>query len=331
MFHSARFKLTAWYLIILMTISISFSAVIFKVYANEVERFDRLQRTRIGIRFGLPPPPMTNPELIEEAQRRMILNLVIINLAIAVLAGSGSYFLSGITLRPIKEMLDDQNRFISDASHEIRTPLTSLKTAMEVFLRGRKPTMKEAKTLIQESIVEVNKLQALSQSLLQLNQYQNPDGQTKLEKVNISEIVKEAIHKVLPIAKQKQILIETKLQGNYVQGNKDELTNLFVILLDNAIKYSPQKSKVQVETKKTDGHVAISIKDNGIGIAKSDLPHIFDRFYRSDSARSKKTSGGYGLGLSIAKKIANNNNASISVKSSDGKGSTFTVQLPRLK
>src|SRR3989338_581858 len=151
MFQSARIKLTGWYLLIIMFISIAFSVVIYHQLTQEISRFEQAQRFRFekNLRdFDLPTPPnpnmramkilIENPELIEEIKERVAITLVIINGGILILAGGLSYFLAGKTLSPIKNMMDEQNRFISDASHELKTPLTSLKTAMEVFLRGKK-------------------------------------------------------------------------------------------------------------------------------------------------------------------------------------------------
>src|SRR5258705_3067713 len=156
MFNKARLKLTFSYLLIIMVISVSFSAVIFKAASSEVERFDRIQRSRIILHFGYPPIVIEDPSLVQETERRIILSLVVINLAILIFSGITGYVLAGLTLRPIKEMIDEQNRFISDASHEIRTPLTSLKTALEVYLRGKEHGVNESKTLAKESLLEVN-------------------------------------------------------------------------------------------------------------------------------------------------------------------------------
>jgi signal transduction histidine kinase len=333
MFNSARFKLTAWYLLIIMVISISFSAVIFRASSSEVERFDRIQRSRIVIRFGFPTVPIQDPSLVLETERRIIGSLVLINIGILAVSGITGYFLAGITLAPIKEMIDEQNRFISDASHEIGTPLTSLKTAFEVFLREKKPNLEEAKVLVKESVDEVNKLQALSTSLLQLAQSEIPNGDKKFEVVSIKDIAKESIKQVNPIAKQKGIIINEKIENGKLKGNKYSLIDLVVILLENAIKYSPENSKIEIISKTHKDHIKITVTDKGIGIPKIDQPHIFDRFYRADLARSKKLSekkvGGYGLGLSIAKKIVDNHKGTISVKSELEKGSTFIIVLPK--
>lgn len=341
MFAGARLKLTTWYLLIIMLISVSFSSVIYKVLTQEIERFERMQRLRIERRlqegefFGreerfrrLPLSIMTNPELLEETRRRILLILIAINSGIFATSAVLGYVLAGRTLKPIAEMMDEQNRFISDASHELKTPLTSLKSAFEVFQRNEKPTLQEAKTLVGESINEVNKLQSLSDSLLQLAQYQRPNGSTRFEKLLLPQIIEEAIHRIEPVAKKKKISIEKDLKDLTIEGDKYSLIDLVVILLDNAVKYSHKESKVNVTTEKTDGFALILIKDCGPGIDKKDLPHIFDRFFRTDSARLRESTGGYGLGLSIAKKIVDTHKGSIQVKSELQKGSIFTVKLP---
>ncbi|TAL64214.1 MAG: hypothetical protein EPN88_11370, partial [Bacteroidetes bacterium] len=167
MFHSARLKLTAWYLLFIMFISLFFTVVIYRVLTGELERFARIQRFRMERHLytdeyvPLPSnlPPIIELELIEETKKRLMVVLAGINGGILILFGVLGYFLAGRTLRPIQEMVDEQNQFISDASHELRTPLTSLKSSMEVYLRDRHPTMREAKSLMNEGIDEVNKLQ----------------------------------------------------------------------------------------------------------------------------------------------------------------------------
>ncbi len=342
MFHSARLKLTAWYLLIIMALSIMFSVAIYQGLSNEVERFERMQRFRIERRLQegtlfpgdtLPRRtpatiPITNPELLEETKHRILLMLVAINCGIFALSGGLGYILAGRTLMPIKDMMDDQNRFISDASHELRTPLTSLKSAFEVYLRSSRPSVKEAKTLVRESISEVNKLQSLSESLLQLAQYQKPNGYLVFEKVSLRHVIEQAIHKIQPLAKEKEIAVHYDEADNEIEGNVYGLVDLVVILLDNAVKYSPRSKNVVIKTEKTDGSILLWVKDNGCGISEKDVLYIFDRFYRADSARSKSGTNGYGLGLSIAKKIVDAHNGSISVESKPNKGATFLVKLP---
>jgi signal transduction histidine kinase len=144
----------------------------------------------------------------------------------------------------------------------------------------------------------------------------------------LKDISAEATQKVSAIATAKDIVIENKVDNIHLKGNETTLTELLVILLDNAIKYSESKTTIKITSYQHDNYAYIKIADQGQGIAKLDLPHIFDRFYRSDLSRSKKETNGYGLGLSIAKKIVEDHKGSIKVKSILGKGSIFTIKLP---
>lgn len=314
----------------IMIVSLSFSAVIYRVLTLELGRFDRTQRLRIERRlsesdfFPGEPPPFTiplNPELVQEIRHRILVALAIVNASIFLGSAGLGYLLAGRTLRPIQDMVSEQNRFISDASHELRTPLTSLKSAFEVYLRNKNRTAKEADSVVSESIAEVNKLQSLSESLLTLAHYQH----TTFETVQLADIIHEALKNIEAQAQKKHISIIYTPKRIAMKGNAYALTDLVTILLDNAVKYSPAKTAITIETKKTDGTVIIAVKDQGYGIAKKDLPHIFDRFYRADSARSKSGTGGYGLGLAIAKQIVEAHKGTISVESDPGRGSTFQL------
>lgn len=338
MFKKTRLELTAWYLLIIMLISASFSLFIYEMLSREVERFALVQHFRIERRFRqnaldiqlLPPVlPQEELDLVDESKQRIIAMLGAVNVVILIFSGVLGYFLAGKTLYPIQAMLDEQNRFISDASHEFRTPLTSLKTAMEVAMRDKKMDLPQAKELIKDSISEANKLQQLTEDLLQFTQHTNA-GDFKLEQVKLNDLIKVALHRIEPLAKNKQITIEDTIDMSLVTVNKKGIIDILVILLDNAIKYSPSKSFITLSSKQTEKHTYFLIQDQGLGIAEKDIPHVFDRFYRSDSARVKYSSKGFGLGLSIAKRIVDLHKGTISVKSNMGKGSLFTVVLPRI-
>ncbi len=322
MFKTTRFKLTLWYLIISSIISLFFSGLIFRMMSLEIDRFARSPR------FRNFPEIIIDQEIIIQSKRRVALSLLELNGVILLLSGISGYFLAGWALRPIKEMVEEQNRFISDSSHELRTPLTSLKSALEVNLRDKKLTLSGAKTLITESIDEVNKLTSLSDSLLTLAQYQKSNTYSKFENLSLVQIIEESIKKIKPLADKKSITIKNIITDFEFRGNSYGLIDLFTILLDNAIKYSPAKKSITLTSKKLDGHLKISVIDQGVGISQQDLPHIFDRFFRSDTARSRSETGGYGLGLAIAKKIVDSHRGTISVKSVVSKGTTFIVQLP---
>lgn len=335
MFQSARFKLTAWYLLIIMLISVLFSLFIYIGMSNELRRFEHLHQLRIEREqdmFPMPPFPRRfgniDPEMIAETRNRLTLVLVLVNLGILVISGGAAYFLAGRTLKPIKEMVDEQNRFITDASHELRTPLTSLRSEIEVSLRDKNLTLRNAQILLKSNLEEVINLQSLSNHLMELASYQKKNGGFQSEKLSLAEIIQRACKNIFPLAQQKHIAIENKVKDYSFPGDKQSITELFTILLDNAIKYSHEHTNVLLISKKTDHMIAVKVKDTGIGIDKKDLPHIFDRFYRADKSRSKDMVSGYGLGLAIAQKIVELHKGKINVESRPGKGSTFTIELP---
>jgi signal transduction histidine kinase len=131
------------------------------------------------------------------------------------------------------------------------------------------------------------------------------------------------------LAAQRKIVIKAPKNIPYnVHGDTDQLTELFVVMLDNAIKYSPEKSTITVKTSKSGDQVSVRIEDNGVGINSEDLPHIFERFYRADQSRNKNVISGYGLGLSLAESIMKAHDGVIKVSSKPGKGTTFILEFP---
>lgn len=321
MFQSARIKLTIWYLFTAALISVFFSLVIFAGISQELRRIEHFQRLRLEERFD---PEITNQA--NQARVRLITILILVNLGILGIAGVAGYFLAGRALKPIKDMLDEQNRFIADSSHELRTPLTSLKSEMEVNLRDKNLTVANAKKLITSNLEEVNKLQLLSDSLIKLTQYQS-GGHLVFEKIRLKSIIDNACKKVLATARAKGIKISNQTEDCLIEAEKNSIEELFVILLDNSIKYSLANGKVVVTSDKKDGRIEIDIRDNGIGISPVDIPHIFDRFYRGDKSRTNSGVPGYGLGLSIAKQIVDRHHGTISVVSRLNAGTTFKLSL----
>lgn len=306
MFKQAHIKLTLYYLVIIMTISVFFSLTIFRGAAHELQRIELKQAQR---RPPVGAPFILDPEVIEETKKRIILSLFATNLIILGLSAVSGYFLAGKTLEPIKRNLEDQKEFVGNASHELRTPLTSLKTEIEVGLRNKKFTANIARDILLSNLEEVNKMQRLSDYLLKLNRLESEKLDLNMKKVDLRRVVINALGKRN---------VKSDLKKTFVVGNEDALAELVGILLDNAFKYSPKGKGISVKVE----NKQIEVSDMGIGISKNDLPYIFDRFYRSDKSRTKN---GYGLGLSIAKQIADLHGAKIKVESKPGTGSTFKV------
>ncbi len=323
--------MTVWYLLIIMTISLAFSVIIYRNTVTEVIRGIRIQQARVErvIGYGPTHPPEIDPALLDEVRDRVRLNLFLINLAILGISGTAGYFLAGRTLKPIRKMVEEQNRFITDASHELRTPLTAIRTEIEVNLRNKNLSLPEARGLLMSNLEEVNNLQALSDGLIKMTAYQKGQNKMLFTTVSLAKITKEAIRRVNGMAREKQISLLNQVKEIALTGDEAMLTELLVIFLDNAIKYSPKNSRVKIGAKQNDGSVLITISDQGMGISEEEIPHLFDRFYRSDKSRTKTDVAGYGLGLAIAKQIVERHRGLIKVESVVGKGTKFTIKLPR--
>lgn len=334
MFTSATLKLTAWYLVNLVVICLIFSFIIFELSTSEIS--NRLERLQIRVEgssetITLPGPVTLNEVRMnqtKEARASIFVGLVYMNIAVITLGGFGSYMLARRTLKPIEEAHEAQSRFTSDASHELRTPLAVMKSEIQVALRGDNMNLEEYKELLKSNLEEVDKLTELSHSLLQLSRLEHEDIQ-RTDKIDVSETLKHAA-KRSGLA-TKRLRFDASSKGTYIDGNQSMISDLFTILFDNAYKYSPPHTTVTV-TLTTNGRTCkVSIENEGEGIEKDDIPHVFDRFYRASKSRSSSETKGYGLGLSLAQKITAIHEGSISVSSKLGVSTIFSVQLPQVR
>lgn len=331
MFKNATFKLTASYLCVVMIISLVFSVVVYRVGSDNLQ-FGLNRETRElstafpifnGTSFAQP-----NPADLSAGQQHLLDGIILTNLVVLIGAGFISYILARETLKPIEEAHEQQKRFTADVSHELRTPLTALKMESEVALMDSKLNAKQLRQVISSNIEEAGKLDTLINSLLKLTRLEAGEIQQQFTSQNLNNIIGEAIEQVNAQALSREISIKTVGKDTLVNGDHDSLTQLFIIFLDNAIKYSQNGTIIEVSTVRGDEPKAI-IEDHGNGIAADDLEHIFDRFYRADSARTG--SSGFGLGLSIAKHIADIHNADITISSKLEKGTKVTVTFPNVK
>lgn len=332
MFKTARLKLTAWYLLIIMIISLSFSGLIYQIINIEMTRFAVSQRNRFERRLDVllnsRPVMFIDNDLLAESRRRLFINLLMINGVILILSGSLSYLLAGITLSPIQKATENQKRFISDASHELRTPLTALKSLFEVSLRDPKLSLVESKEVIKSGINQTDKLKKLSDSLLEISRFDDTQSQINFQSLSLKKIISESLNQLNPKIKSKNIKIVNLISTVKIKGDFDKLVEMFIVFIDNAIKYSHSDSQIKLSSKIKNNQVVIKIIDQGIGISKEDLPKIFNRFYQADNARTKGVNDGYGLGLSIAQNIIKFHQGKIEVKSKLNTGTTFIIYLP---
>jgi two-component system sensor histidine kinase CiaH len=312
-----------------MALSIGCSIALYNVSSTDLENNTR-RRLPISVNELLSPRDVRNLADLRGRQLATDLNhlksnLISFNILVFLLGGAAAYALARRTLEPIEQSLDAQKRFTSDASHELRTPLTAMQAEIEVALRDPKLTKAQAVEHLKSNLEEVEKLRRLSDGLLNLAQLKK---QTDLSIIDIKPAVIEALSRTEKQASSRKITLNNSVGDLKVKADHYSLTELLVILIDNAIKYSPDKSVIKLTSEAVGKSTRISVHDEGIGLKASDLPHIFERFYRSDTSRSKTQAEGYGLGLAIAKKISDSLDGSIEVKSAPDKGSTFTISLP---
>ncbi len=334
-FLKNRLQLTFWYTLVVMIISFTLSGL----YYRQTLRIIDFQYGRIEIRLRnndqyfmqMPPPPRPRAEILRtelaHVEEQLGRQLLLIN-GIVLLVGAGaSYFLSGKTLKPIHLALQQQQRFVADAAHELRTPLTAMKTSLEVALMDKK-TSKKAQDVLNDNLQDVTSLEALTNHLLTLARSEDQTHQ-HFAKVSLNEVVFRARKHLEPLAKKKQVKIVIKEVSRIaVCGDNESLFEVCMILLDNAIKFSPTNGTVTVKIYSSKHHGIVQVTDNGSGISRNDLPHIFERFYRVEKSRQRQSPGGYGLGLAVAKKIADQHHGSITVKSEPAQGSTFCFFVP---
>jgi len=278
-FDKAILKMTIIYTAILLLLSLFFSFAIYSITSNEMNR----------VRAFSPPPDMpffernitSGFEIVirernTEVLRTIFTQLIIVNVSVLIIGAITSYFLARLTVKPIYEAYETQARFVSDASHELRTPLTAIAMENEVLLREKNTSKDDYKKAIKSNLDEIEKLQSLTNYLLQLDNDKAP------------------------------------------REKKAALEQIVTILVENAVKYDPKHRQPKIMRSK----YKINVIDKGMGIAEEDLPHIFERFYRGEKSR---TSEGYGLGLALAQKLAEQIDAGIEVKNNDGEGATFSV------
>ncbi|MDX1410530.1 MAG: ATP-binding protein [Nitrospirales bacterium] len=232
-------------------------------------------------------------------------------------------------LERLQGVFQSQRRFVGDAAHELKTPLTAMKGNLEVALQQDRST-EAYREVLSTSLGQVEHLARLVKSLVTLTRFSGEHPPIDRHPVRLKPLLKEVVSELSVLAEEKGCLLTAHLQEvPQVLGDAGQLKQLAINLLDNAIRHTPQDKSVTVTIQSSEDMVVLMVQDTGSGIATEHLPHIFERFYRADSARDRK-SGGTGLGLAIAKEITLAHNGTITVQSEVGKGSVFTVNLPTI-
>lgn len=227
----------------------------------------------------------------------------------------------------LQESFDRQTRFTADASHELRTPLSVIAGNVELALK-RERSAEEYHDILLDISESTERMRSIVEGLLTLARADAKTIALKREPVSLTAISDEIVRLYKPLAEKQNVIVIVESEGDVVvTGDKERLKELISNLVTNAIRYNKPNGKVTVKLASDQGRGVLTVDDTGIGIPSEDLPHIFERFYRVDKARSRDI-GGFGLGLAIAKWIAEAHNGQINVTSQIGKGSRFIITLP---
>jgi len=272
----------------------------------------------------------TEPEEAALSQLRIILLAVLaVSIVPAILGG---YLLSGRALRPIKTAMDSQRTFIADASHELRTPVTVVRTNAELLKRHLGPETTQTggsdEVALDDILSESERLGRMVDQMLKLAEADAGARTLLTSEVSLKEVVETVARSMRSLAEVRRVSLETQLVEDVsISGDPSRMRELVSVLLDNAVKYADAGDLVEITVRKEHKRAIIRVSDNGPGIPAHALPHVFDRFYRVDKARSRE-SGGTGLGLAIARHIVDAHGGTISVESTLGEGTVVTVELP---
>jgi len=237
-----------------------------------------------------------------------------------------------LTLNEMLERIDSAVKrmvqFTADASHELRAPLALIHTAAEFSLR-RERTREDLLDAMHKILRESGRTSQMVDDLLLLARADSGGGASSLAPLDLCHSARNAVEQAVILAEPKGIRVEAAIPAGpvVVEGNEPALSRLWLILLDNAIKYTNAGGRVRFDLEACNGYAQATVTDTGVGIALEELPHVFDRFWRADKVRSRSV-GGAGLGLSIAQWIVKHHRGAITVRSEPGKGSQFAARLP---
>ncbi len=246
--------------------------------------------------------------------------------------GLGAFFLASLflaswALRPVQKAWQRQRRFVADASHELKTPLTVILTNIGILLAHKEDTIAGQSKWVENTKTEADRMKQLVDDLLFLAKADAPRQPDAHKEFDLSDTVWSALLPFESIAFEAGLSLTSEIAPSLTaSGSEGELRQLVAILLDNACKYAGEKGRVTLLLERSGDHARLCVNNTGEPIDPVHLPHLFERFYRVDESRYRKHDG-YGLGLSIAKQIADNHRAKITVESTERMGTTFTVTL----
>ena len=246
-----------------------------------------------------------------------------------------SIFLARWALRPVETAWEQQNQFIADASHELNTPLTVILANLRILLSHKDATIREELQWVESTQEEAGRMKKLVENLLFLARSDARSTPMVYSTFSFSDLILGCLLTFEPVAFEQGVMIEDHISEDIsLAGDASQIRQLVAILLDNACKYAGNATGGETDDKKVtvtlvseNDRIRLTVHNTGKAIPEEDLPHLFERFYRTDKSRAR-TDGGYGLGLAIAQTIAKNHRGKITVVSAENLGTSFTVTLP---
>lgn len=243
----------------------------------------------------------------------------------SVLVFTASYIISKFALKPVKHSWQKQLDFTADASHELRTPLAVIKTNLEIVLDNPNKTVESQLKWLKNIEIEHTRMTKLVEDLLTLSRADTGEQSLFTSTFLIDEAAQVAINTFQSVCQQKEIELAHNIETNILfSGDEKRISQLIIILLDNAVQYTQPKGKIYFELHKKENAIEFSVQDTGVGISKEDTAKIFERFYRVNNTRQQNPDGS-GLGLSIARWIVEQHKGRIYVDSKLGEGTIFSV------
>ncbi len=310
-FIRARIILSLYYVSIMFIILMIFSgALVFIVESKIHENFN-----------GKIVIIEDNNSVLKKATNDIEFFIYSIDSFLLLLIALASYFLAGKTLKPIKETLETQKKFLADASHDLRTPIAIITTDSEVTLQNTNSNATDFKKLAISNLEEVKKMSAIVNDLLILARGES--HKSEITNIYLSNLLNNCTAKMESQAKIKNLKLTKNIEEDiFVYANKEDLERALNNILQNAINYTKAGS-IKIKLQKVQNKIILEVADTGVGIVAEDLPFVFDRFFKAEHSRND--GAGSGLGLSIAQDIIRKSNGSIEIKSGLGIGTTVLI------
>ena len=316
-FFRARLKLTGVYILIVAAITIGFSLFL---YFNLQQSLN--EGNGVDGDFSSDEAQL---KFINHTLNSFERDLVLVDAVILVCTGALGFWFAGYTLRPIQRALEAQQSFSENASHELRTPLAVMRSDAEILLRRPVIDKESVRRTLESNIEEIDRLAELAGSLLAVARSGAIEKETKT-KIYAAAIVRKAGEKMKGLAESRDINFGLEIKaGDFpapILCREAEIERVIFNLIQNSLDHTAAGGMITLKAEKDGRAVKISVADTGSGIAKKDLPYVFDRFYKSAGSR------GAGLGLSIVRQIAVEHGGTASVNSEPGAGTTVAIKIP---